>query len=92
MEEFDARLPEILEALRDDDLLIITADHGNDPVHPGTDHTREYVPLLIYSKRMSGGKKLPVRETFADVGATIAENFSVKMPRYGKSFLTELKS
>jgi len=90
LEEYDARLPEVFEKLKDDDLLIITADHGNDPVHPGTDHTREYVPLLVYSPVMKGGKKLPMRETFADIGATVAENFQVKMPKYGKSFLNEL--
>jgi phosphopentomutase len=90
LEEFDARLPEVFEKLKDDDLLIITADHGNDPVHPGTDHTREYVPLLVYSPIMKGGKKLPIRETFADIGATVAENFQVNMPKFGKSFLNEL--
>ena len=66
--------------MKEDDLLIITADHGNDPVHHGTDHTREYVPLLVYSKGFSEGKELPIRETFADIGATVAENFNVKMP------------
>jgi phosphopentomutase len=91
LEEFDARLPEVFERLKEDDLLIITADHGNDPIHHGTDHTREYVPLLVYSPSMNGGKELPLRETFADVGATIAENFNVKMPKYGTSFLAELK-
>lgn len=91
LEEFDARLPEILEALKEDDLLIITADHGNDPTHPGTDHTREYVPLLVYSKGLNGGVDLKVRDSFADIGATIAENFSVKLPENGKSFLAELK-
>ncbi|WP_433742966.1 phosphopentomutase [Falsibacillus pallidus] len=90
LEEFDARLPEVFEKMDDEDLLIITADHGNDPVAPGTDHTREYVPLLVYSKRMKEGKELPIRETFADIGATVAENFGVKMPQYGKSFLSEL--
>lgn len=90
LEEFDARLPEVLDLLQDDDLLIITADHGNDPVHHGTDHTREYVPLLVYSKRMDKGMSLGIRETFADVGATIADNFKVKMPEYGTSFLDEL--
>lgn len=90
LEEYDARLPEVFEKMQDDDLLIITADHGNDPVHPGTDHTREYVPLLVYSKRMTEGKELPICETFADIGATVAENFNVKMPSYGKSFLKEL--
>jgi phosphopentomutase len=90
LEEYDARLPEVFEKMKDDDLLIITADHGNDPVHHGTDHTREYVPLLVYSKQLDG-KELPLRETFADIGATVAENFQVKMPKYGKSFLQELK-
>ncbi|MBM7651510.1 phosphopentomutase [Neobacillus cucumis] len=91
LEEYDARLPEVFEKMKDDDLLIITADHGNDPVAPGTDHTREYVPLLIYSKSKDSGKELPLRETFADVGATVADNFNVKMPKYGQSFLNELK-
>ncbi|MFP5113473.1 phosphopentomutase [Bacillaceae bacterium C204] len=91
LEEYDARLPEVFAKLREDDLLMITADHGNDPVAPGTDHTREYVPLLVYSKSMSEGKELPLRETFADLGATVAENFNVKLPNYGKSFLNELK-
>jgi phosphopentomutase len=90
LEEYDARLTEVFEKMQDDDLLMITADHGNDPVHPGTDHTREYVPLLVYSKRMTEGKELPICETFADIGATVAENFNVKMPSYGKSFLKEL--
>jgi phosphopentomutase len=91
LEEYDARLPEVFAKLKEDDLLIITADHGNDPVAPGTDHTREYVPLIVYSKKMAEGKELPIRETFADIGATVADNFKVKLPNYGKSFLTELK-
>ena len=86
LEEYDARLPEVFEKMKDDDLLIITADHGNDPIHHGTDHTREYVPLLIYSKRFKEGKELPLRKTFADIGATVAENFHVTMPKYGTSF------
>jgi phosphopentomutase len=90
LEEYDARLPEVFAKLKEDDLLIITADHGNDPTAPGTDHTREYVPLIVYSKMMSEGKELPIRETFADIGATVAENFKVKMPNFGKSFLNEL--
>ncbi len=90
LEEFDARLPEVLDHLKEDDLLIITADHGNDPVHHGTDHTREYVPLIVYSPRMNGGKEMPLRSTFADIGATIADNFNIEMPKYGKSFLAEL--
>ncbi|WLR43807.1 phosphopentomutase [Bacillus carboniphilus] len=91
LEDFDARLPEVFEKLREDDLLIITADHGNDPIHHGTDHTREYVPLLMYNKKMSEGKSLPIRDTFADIGATVAENFSVQAPKYGKSFLKEIQ-
>ncbi|MEW9049756.1 MAG: phosphopentomutase [Neobacillus sp.] len=91
LEEYDARLPEVFAKLKEDDLLIITADHGNDPVAPGTDHTREYVPLIVYSKQMQAGKELPIRETFADIGATVADNFKIKMPEFGKSFLQELK-
>ncbi|WP_338749936.1 phosphopentomutase [Bacillus sp. FJAT-52991] len=91
LEEFDARLPEVFDKMTDDDLLIITADHGNDPIHHGTDHTREYVPLIVYSTRFQSGKELPIRQTFADIGATVAENFGVKMPKYGESFLNDLK-
>ncbi len=90
LQEFDARLPEVLEGLKEDDLLIITADHGNDPVHHGTDHTREYVPLIVYSPSMEEGKELPIRKTFADVGATIADNFNVTLPEHGASFLKEI--
>ena len=90
LEEYDARLSEVLPLLNEDDLLIITADHGNDPVHHGTDHTREYVPLLVYNKKIGAGRELELRETFADIGATIAENFNVSMPKHGKSFLKEL--
>lgn len=91
LQEFDARLPEITEAMTEDDLLIITADHGNDPTFPGTDHTREYVPLIIYSPRFNGGSELALRETFADIAATVAENFKVEAPKFGKSFLNNLK-
>ncbi|WP_318617218.1 phosphopentomutase [Sporosarcina sp. YIM B06819] len=90
LQEFDARLPEIMTALHEDDLLIITADHGNDPTYPGTDHTREYVPLLVYSPAFKRGGALPQRETFADIGATIADNFKVKLPEFGISFLSLL--
>ena len=90
LEAFDARLPEVFEKMTDGDLLIITADHGNDPTYKGTDHTREYVPLLVYSKGLEGGKDLGVRQTFADLGATVADNFKVKMPQYGTSFLSQL--
>lgn len=91
LEEFDARLPEVFNLLKEDDLLIITADHGNDPTFPGTDHTREYVPLLVYSKKFTEGKEIPIPKTFADVGATIAENFDVKLPSHGSSFLGKLR-
>ncbi|SEP70627.1 phosphopentomutase [Piscibacillus halophilus] len=91
LEEFDRRLPEVLDKMNEDDLLIITADHGNDPIHHGTDHTREYVPLLAYHKGIKEGKELTLRQTFADVGATIAENFNVKSPKYGESFLNDIK-
>ncbi|MGM7635446.1 phosphopentomutase [Bacillus sp. Hm123] len=91
LEEFDARLPEVFEKMTTDDLLIITADHGNDPIHHGTDHTREYVPLIVYSPRFQSGKELPIRKTFADIGAAVADNFGVKMPNYGESFLNDLK-
>ncbi|MFC9540902.1 phosphopentomutase [Lysinibacillus sp. NPDC056959] len=91
LQEFDARLPEITEVMTEDDLLIITADHGNDPTFPGTDHTREYVPLIVYSPRFNGGSELALRETFADIAATVAENFKVEAPKFGKSFLNDLK-
>ncbi|MGG4267677.1 phosphopentomutase [Peribacillus simplex] len=91
LEEFDARMPEVLEKLKEDDLLIITADHGNDPVHEGTDHTREYVPLLVYSKQFTQGAELPIRDTFADIGATVAANFDVKMPAFGKNIFGDIK-
>ncbi|MMZ62406.1 Phosphopentomutase [compost metagenome] len=92
LEQYDGRLPEVFERMTDDDLLIITADHGNDPTYKGTDHTREYVPLLVYSPRFTDGEgALPLRQTFADVGATIAENFGVKLPEHGSSFLGALK-
>ena len=90
LEAFDARLPEVLNQLKEDDLLIITADHGNDPTHHGTDHTREIVPLIAYHPRIKQGGKIPVRQTFADVGATIAENFNVNAPLHGISFLNDI--
>lgn len=90
LERFDSQLPNILKQLKDDDLLMITADHGNDPVHHGTDHTREFVPLLVHFKGIDTGEELPLRQTFADIGATISDNFSVKMPTYGTSFLNSI--
>ncbi|PZD93465.1 phosphopentomutase [Paenibacillus sambharensis] len=89
LKEFDQELPRLLERVTEDDLLIITADHGNDPVHAGTDHTREYVPLLAYNPRLKN-VRLGVRETFSDVAATIAANFGVAGTGNGRSFLSEL--
>lgn len=80
LEMFDEKLAVLLEKLREDDLLIITADHGNDPTYTGTDHTREKVPFLAYSRSMKGNGMLPEQETFAVIGATIADNFNVDMP------------
>ena len=92
VEMFDVKLGEALADLREDDLLMITADHGNDPTYSGTDHTREQVPLLIYSKKFEGAGRLEETDTFAAVGATIAENFGVKMPEgtIGSSILGTL--
>lgn len=78
LEEFDVKLGELLKVLKDDDLVMVTADHGNDPVHHGTDHTREKVPLLIYSKSIKNGRYLDERETFAVIGASVLENFGLK--------------
>lgn len=91
LEEFDVRLNEVLPKLTEEDLLIITADHGNDPTMPGTDHTREYVPLIVYSPKLKEIKELPLRNTFADIGATISENFGVAKTQFGESFLSLLK-
>ncbi|RWZ60201.1 phosphopentomutase [Halobacillus fulvus] len=91
LEAYDQRLPEVLENLQDDDLLIITADHGNDPVHHGTDHTRELVPLVVYHNQIGQGSEISQRETFADIGATLSDNFGIKMPEHGKSFLNDIK-
>lgn len=87
LNEFDEWLPKLMERIGADDLLILTADHGNDPIHPGTDHTREYVPLLIYNPAFSRGGSLGIRDTFADLGATIADNFGLASTGNGSSFL-----
>ena len=93
LERFDEKLGIFLENMRDDDLLMITADHGTDPTFKGTDHTKEIVPLLMYSPSMKQDGKLSDQETFAVVGATIAENFGVKMPEgtIGHSLLSCLE-
>ncbi|TCP59565.1 phosphopentomutase [Tumebacillus sp. BK434] len=88
--EFDARLPEILAAMKEDDLLILTADHGCDPTTPGTDHSREYVPLIVYGKNAQGNIDLGTRKTFADLGATIAENYGLQSTGLGESFLSRI--
>ena len=89
LEYFDKRLPEILDVLREDDLLVITADHGNDPTYRGSDHTREYTPLLVYGKTAKQNINLGTRGSLADIGQTIAENFGAKL-NDGKSFLNEV--
>ena len=92
IEKFDKGLGKLMETMREDDLVILTADHGNDPTYTGTDHTREYVPFIAYAKQMKEGGKLPNQDTFAIIGATIAENFGVQMPEgtIGTSILKEL--
>ena len=91
LEHFDTRLPEIEAAMRDDDLMMITADHGNDPTFPGSDHTREYAPLLVFGKSARPGVNLGTRPSLADIGQTIAHNFSLHLAA-GTSFLTELRA
>lgn len=92
IEKFDVNLGVLMEKMKEDDLLIITADHGNDPTYSGTDHTREKVPFLAYAKDMKGSGELPEADTFAVVGATVADNFGLKMPEgtIGKSVLSLL--
>lgn len=89
--EFDGRLPEIIDAMKNGDILIICADHGNDPVHTGWDHTREYVPVLIYGDGVKGGVDLGIRSSFADIGATIAEYLDTEPTAIGESFLKEIR-
>jgi phosphopentomutase len=91
LERFDERLADLLPQLTDDDLLIVTADHGNDPTTPGTDHSREYVPLLAVGARVRQGRDLGTRDTFADVGQTLAEVFSVGRLARGTSFLQDVR-
>ncbi|MFD2114689.1 phosphopentomutase [Paenibacillus yanchengensis] len=91
LQQFDEWLPAIMAQIKEDDLLIITADHGNDPTFAGTDHTREYVPLLVYQPQLVEQQSLGIRLTFADIATTLADNFSVESTGNGQSFLTELK-
>ncbi|MDD7347005.1 MAG: phosphopentomutase [Clostridiales bacterium] len=89
--DFDNRIGEICMEMGDEDLLILCADHGNDPIHSGTDHTREYIPVLAWGKWIEPGTDLGVRKTFADIGATVAEFLDVKSTNLGTSFLSEIK-
>lgn len=93
IEKFDEKLGILLDKMKEDDMLIITADHGNDPTYTGTDHTREKVPFIAYSKSMEGSGELPETDTFATIGVTVADNFGVKMPKgtIGTSILDQLK-
>lgn len=86
LEYFDNKLPEIMDNMQEDDLLIITADHGNDPSTPSTDHDREYIPILVYGKNIKNGVNLGVRETYADISATILDIFGYEKLKYGSSF------
>ncbi|PIW69492.1 MAG: phosphopentomutase [Ignavibacteriales bacterium CG12_big_fil_rev_8_21_14_0_65_30_8] len=90
LKDFDDYLPSFLSKINDDDIVLITADHGNDPTTPSTDHSREFVPLIVYSKK-SKGKNLGIRETFSDVGKTVADYFGVDNSLNGKSFLSSIK-
>jgi phosphopentomutase len=92
LERFDARLAALLPRLRDDDLLVVTADHGNDPTTPSTDHAREYVPLLVTGHRVRAGVDLGTRRSFADLGQTLAELFDVGPLRHGESFLQTIRA
>jgi phosphopentomutase len=90
LRDFDARIPELIDTIRENDMLVITADHGCDPTTPSTDHSREYVPILVYGKTLKKGVNLGVRTTFADLGATIAEILHLQFPRWGASFASSL--
>jgi phosphopentomutase len=90
LERFDARLSRLLPALRDNDLLVITADHGNDPTTPSTDHAREYVPVFLVGRGVRPGTSLGTRASFADLGQTIAEIFAVGPLANGTSFLRDI--
>ncbi|MCG8481977.1 MAG: phosphopentomutase [Clostridia bacterium] len=90
IEAFDNRLPEIINHLKEDDILILTADHGNDPTHTGTDHTREYIPVLVYGKHVQRGVNLGTLDSFADIGATTADILGAERTRHGKSFKEQI--
>ncbi len=90
LEDIDTRLPELMGAMKSDDMLIILADHGNDPAYKGSDHTREYIPLLIYGDQIKAGTNIGTRKTFADVAATVSDIFGIKSTPYGTSFKNEI--
>ncbi len=90
IEDFDGRLPEIMSAMKREDILILCADHGNDPKHSGTDHTREHVPAVLYGAGVRPGVNLGTRKSFADIGATAAEYLSVPKTEIGESFLHKI--
>ena len=90
IERFDARIPEIIKHMSEDDILFITADHGNDPTAPGTDHTREYVPVIAYGKKLKKGVDLGIRSSFADLGATVCDLLGVAGTGFGTSFKEEI--
>ena len=90
LEEFDNKLPEILDSLKEDDLLILTADHGNDPSTPSTDHSREYIPIVAYSKNLKSNVDLGIRETYADISATILDIFNLEKLENGISFKNDI--
>lgn len=91
LEYFDSKLPEIVQNLKEDDMLIITADHGNDPSTPSTDHSREYIPILIYGKELKKGQNIGTRRTYADISATILESFGLQKLKFGESFYEKIK-
>jgi phosphopentomutase len=91
IKEFDEKLPEIMENLKEDDILIITADHGCDPTTESTDHSREYIPILVYGKNIRPGAALGVRRTFSDIGKTVLDYLEIDNDLYGESFLKEIQ-
>ncbi len=90
LEEFDKRIPEIINSMKEDDVLIINADHGNDPSYKGTDHTREYIPVLVYGKNIKSNVNLGTRKSFSDIGATVSDILNVKLPKNGQSFKNDI--
>ena len=91
IEEFDRRLPELITAMGSEDILILCADHGNDPTHSGWDHTREHVPVVAFGAPVKEGENLGIRDTFADIGATVCELFGAEQTAIGRSFWKEIK-